>query len=95
MFAIASVSTFAALPPNYESARRIKAVLEDKNLMEQMGWIETIQSLSGIEGYAVTSAGCTVTVEVKCGKMPGGIVGPCPLIVRSGKKQCMKPTDAE
>jgi len=85
---LTSISAFAALPPNYESARRIKAVLDAPALMQQVGVIDAIKAVNNNGGYLVTSNNCTVEVLVTCGKMPGHFVGPCPLILKVGKKDC-------
>ena len=84
-----SLTAQAALPPYGESARRIKTVLESRQLSEALGLASTITSVvATATGYLVRAHRCRVEVAVWCGETPPGFVGPCPLELRVGSKVC-------
>jgi hypothetical protein len=84
-----SIAAQAALPPFAESARRIKTVLESRQLSEELGIGSTITAINATaSGYLVRANRCGVEVAVWCGETAPGIVGPCPLELRVGSKVC-------
>lgn len=79
----------AALPPTAESMRRIKAVMDSHEVYDTLGSVNWIKSVTETkEGYILKSDKCSLEVTVMHGENPSGFIGPLPLIVKVGKKEC-------
>lgn len=83
----------AALPPTAESMRRIKAIMDSKEVYETLGstnWIKSITEENGL--YTLKSDQCTLTVTVETTPLSSknpGMVGPPILDVKIGNLKCI------
>ncbi len=87
-----SEMALAALPPTAESMRRMKAIIESKEVYDSLGsvnWIRSIKEVNDTE-YLLQTDKCTLKVEVKSAtnKSKRHFVGPPELEVIVDKLQC-------
>ena len=78
------LNSLAALPPYYESARQIKAVLESREVSQSFQTARSFGAISSITatfegGYVLTSGRCQVQAKIRFGAIPPGFAGPAPI----------------
>lgn len=87
-----SNTLLAALPPAAESLRRLKFIIESKEVYEQLESADWVKSISQTEqGYVLLTQKCQLFVEVvPIEKQPSHprLIGPLPLMVKIQKKEC-------
>jgi len=85
-------TAFAALPPAAESLRRLKVVIESKEVYEQLDSADWVKSITQTEnGYVIQTNKCQLFVNVSSiDKQPSHprLMGPRPLMVNIEKKEC-------
>jgi len=88
-------SAFAELPPYYQSAAEMKAVLESEGVADALGAGGAIQSIKKVyasasapAGYLVASRNCSVFVAIVYLPMPEGLVGPAQFRLNVYKPRC-------
>lgn len=90
--ALMANTVMAALPPTAESLRRLKVIIESKEVYEQLGSADWVKSISQTEqGYILQTQKCQLLVEVlPMDKKPSHprLIGPLPLMVKIQKKEC-------
>lgn len=90
--ALIANTAMAALPPAAESLRRLKVIIESKEVYEQLGskdWVKSIAQTD--QGYVLQTQKCQLLVEVvPMDKQPSHprLIGPLPLMVKIQKKEC-------
>ncbi len=88
-FLLLSQAAFAALPPTAESMRRIKAVMESKEVYDKLGPVNWIKSVTETkDGYLLKSDKCSLEVTISNGQNKKGLIGPLPLEVKTQKLEC-------
>lgn len=86
-------NAFAALPPAAESLRRLKVIIESKEVYEQLDsadWVKSITQTTE-DGYTLKTNKCELLVNVSSmDKQPSHprLIGPRPLMVNIQKKEC-------
>lgn len=86
-------TAFAALPPAAESLRRIKVIIESKEVYEQLDsadWVKSITQTTD-DAYMLQTTKCQLFVNVSSmDKQPSHprLIGPRPLMVNIQKKEC-------
>ncbi len=88
-----TTTAFAALPPAAESLRRLKVIIESKEVYEQLDsadWVKSITQTTD-DGYMLETNKCQLMVNVSSmDKQPSHprLIGPRPLKVNIQKKEC-------
>lgn len=78
----------AALPPYYNSAREIKAILDSEQVYRQLGIVRSIDSITRYEnGYSVSAGDCAVNVGVKY--LPTRMIGAGQFELQVGLVTCL------
>lgn len=86
-----SNNLMAALPPYYQSAKEIIAVLNNPEVAEKIGSGRVIHYVIKAEGGYIINAGkCTLSVKVTYSPQPNGMVGPAIFEVHPDKLECTK-----
>lgn len=91
IFALAATqSAFAALPPYAQSAKEIKAILDNEEVARQLSPGQ-INSVTRTEvGYLVTAGDCAITVQVTYVIPPlPDFAGPAQLELHVGQANCL------
>jgi hypothetical protein len=80
----------AALPPTAESMRRIKAVMDSKEVYDKLGSVNWIKSITETkDGYVLQSDKCSLQVKVEnLPQTEPHLIGPLPLTVKVGAMHC-------
>lgn len=83
-------AAMAALPPTAESMRRIKAVMDSREVYDKLGSVNWIVSVKETKtGYELASKKCTLQVSVMEVENPEPkIIGPRKLEVKVGELKC-------
>lgn len=84
-------SAFAALPPFYQTAKEIKAILESSEVADKLGSGRAISSIVR-EGsnYLVTAGDCALDVQIVYVSPPKpGFVGPAQFELHVGQVHCL------
>lgn len=92
LFLVANTA-LAALPPAAESLRRLKVIIESKEVYETFSSADWVKSITqtGEGSYVVSTQQCQVFVNVlPIDKPPSHprLIGPLPLMVKIQKKEC-------
>jgi hypothetical protein len=86
-----SNNLMAALPPYYQSAKEIIAVLNNSEVAEKIGSGRLIHSVTKTEGgYIINAGNCTLTVNITYSPRTNGMVGPAIFEVHPDKLDCPK-----
>lgn len=90
VWGLATASASAALPPYWQSAREIGAILDDPRVHDALKYEEPILSIatSGDDVYVLKTARCTVTVTVVDKPEAEAMVGPRQFDLEVGAAQC-------
>jgi len=93
LFALTS-SASAALPPFYQSARELRAILDSPEVAQSLGSGRQISSIVRNDGgrttsYDVTTSECTLNVEIHYMPPVGGIAGPARFELEVGIAACL------
>ncbi|MCS5712657.1 hypothetical protein [Candidatus Berkiella aquae] len=85
-------SVMAALPPTAESMRRIKTIMESKEVYDALGGAEWVKTITETDhGYVLETQKCKLYVKVNAIDKPASspkLIGPSPLEVSIQKKEC-------
>ncbi len=85
-----SVSAFAALPPYAQTAREIKAILENDEVVRQLGNGAPISSVTREDNnYAVVTSRCALTVAVVYIVRPDAPPSPAEFRLNVGRASCL------
>lgn len=89
MLFLAGSSALAALPPYYQSAREMTAILESKEIASEVAAGQSIDSLTRTkDGYVIVAGKCSAVVEVVYGDSEGR-VGPIPFELKINEASCV------
>lgn len=87
-----SNTLLAALPPAAESLRRLKVIIESKEVYEQLESADWVKAITQTEkGYVLQTQKCQLFVDVvPMEKQPSHprLIGPLPLMVKIQNKEC-------
>lgn len=90
---VLSGSAFAALPPFFQSATEIKAVLENQDVIARLESSGMIDSIVRAENSYVVKAGlCMLSVEVYYQEPTPGYNGPAIFELHAGEAVCSTAT---
>ncbi len=90
LLTLTSLTTFAALPPYYQSAREINAILNCQTVAQKLGagsQIKSIQHVEKDDSYIVRSGLCEVVVQVRY--QPVHIPGPAKFVLETSDVKCL------
>jgi len=87
---LTAASAWAALPPYWQSAREIAAIIEDASVHDALKYEEPILSIttSGDDVYLLKTARCSVTVTIVDTPQAEVMVGPRQFEIEVGAAQC-------
>lgn len=89
LFLFYSASSIALLPPYYESAKEIIAILSDARVAEKITSGRVINSITKTEsGYMISAGTCTLQIKIKYLPLPNGMVGPAVFEIEPGELNC-------
>lgn len=81
----------ALLPPYYQSAKEITAILNDPEIAEKISSGRLIKAIEKTEsGYRILAGTCTLAVTIKYLPQPQGFVGPARFEFEAGDLICEK-----
>jgi len=84
-------TSLALLPPYYQSAKEITAMLNDPKIAEKITSGRLIRSIEKTKsGYKIVAGTCTLQVTVKYLPQPQGFVGPAIFEFEAGELVCKK-----
>lgn len=79
----------ALLPPYYESAKEITALLNNPKVVEKITSGRLINSISRTDaGYIINAGNCTLLVQIKYLPLPEGMVGAAVFELEPGELVC-------
>lgn len=86
----ASVPAWAALPPQYQRAAELRAIIDDTGIVELFGIDRLIERIEYVEPdlYRVTSGTCHLDVRIVDKPDLSGMVGPRQFDVDPGELIC-------
>jgi hypothetical protein len=86
----AASSASAALPPYWQSAKQIAAIVNDQQVHDALKYEEPILSISttGNDIYELKTERCTLTVTIVDKPSNSGMVGPQQFDVEVGQADC-------
>jgi hypothetical protein len=89
-WALTAASASAALPPYWQSAREIGAILDDPRVHDALKYEEPILSISTTtdDVYVLKTARCTVTVTIVDTPQAEVMVGPRQFDLEVGEAAC-------
>ena len=85
--AMAALPATAALPPHYQRARELAAVIDAAAAILEFKPIESVTRI-GDDLYRVQTDGCTLDVRIEDTPTPAGMVGPRQFKVVPGEPSC-------
>ena len=87
---LTAASAWAALPPYWQSAREIAAIIEDPRVHDALKYEEPIVSISamGDDAYLLKTARCSVTVTIVDTPQAEVMVGPRQFDLEVGAAEC-------
>jgi len=81
----------ALLPPFYQSAKEITAILNNAEIADKITSGRVIQSIARTDhGYRITANDCILNVTIKYLSPKAGMVGPAEFEVQSDRLVCTK-----
>lgn len=84
-----SAGSIALLPPYYESAKEITAILNDPSVAEKITSGRVINSITKTEsGYMISAGTCTLQITIKYLPPPNGMVGAAVFEIEAGELSC-------
>lgn len=85
-----AVPALAALPPGYQRAAELKAILNHEKLVEAFPFREFIQRVEYVRQdlYRVSTESCTLYAKIVGKPLPPGMVGARQFDVVLGKAEC-------
>ena len=88
MFLAACLPASAALPPQYQRAAELRAIIDDIDIVDLFGMDRLIERIEYVEPdlYRVTSGSCHVDVRIV--DKPNQMVGPREFEVEPGELVC-------
>lgn len=85
--ALAALPAIAALPPHYQRARELAAVIDAAAAILEFKPIESVTRI-GDDLYRVETGDCTLDVRIEDTPTPAGMVGPRQFKVVPGEPSC-------
>jgi hypothetical protein len=84
-----SATTIALLPPYYQTAKEITAILNDPRVAEKITSGRVINSILKTEsGYTINAGNCTLKIKVNYLPPPKGMVGAAVFEIEVGELNC-------
>jgi hypothetical protein len=87
---LTAATAWAALPPYWQSAREIQAILDDARVHDALKYQEPILSIetTGDDVYVLSTERCRVTITIVDKPQAEAIVGPRQFDLEVGEAQC-------
>jgi len=87
---LSSVPAWAALPPQYQRAAELRAIIDDTAIVDAFGIGRPIERIEYVEPdlYRVTSGNCRMDVAIVDKPNVAGLVGPRQFELQPGELVC-------
>ncbi len=84
-----TTTSMALLPPYYESAKEITAILNNPKVIEKITSGRVINSITRTDaGYIINASNCTLLIKIKYLPLPDGMVGAAVFELEPGELSC-------